>query len=61
MEFPTGCLSREYWRLMFNLTEEELNGRAFTRLGYGGTVWLETCQCQEQPRPFNPFQPFKIF
>ena len=57
MEYPSGCYPRSFWQGMFNLTEAELNGRAFGKLGYGGTIRLGVCDCQEQPSLFSPFDP----
>ena len=60
MEIPTGCYPREFWRGMFNMTEAELNGQACVKLGIPGIIRLESCQCEATPRPFDPFQPFRI-
>ena len=63
MEFPTGCFPREFWRTMFNLTEDELNGQSFARLGYSGTVRLECCRGQDPDLGslVDPFNPLRIF
>jgi len=60
MEFPTGCLPRDYWKWMFNLTEDELNGQSFARLGYSGTMRLESCRGQDPIQPLDPFNPLRI-
>jgi len=61
MDIPTGCLPREFWRGMFNMTEDELNGQMCAKLGVQGIIRLEPCNCQEAFLPFDPFQPWRVF
>jgi len=60
MEIPTGCLPREFWCGMFNLTEDELNGQACAKLGVQGIIRLEPCKCKEIPIAIVPWEPFRV-
>ncbi len=46
---PSGCSSRETWRVMLNLRDEETDGRPFYVLGSGG-VTGRLLPCPHQPR-----------
>jgi len=52
-----GCYPRDVLRVMLNLSEAELSGQAFVRLGMPGIMQVVSCPCQCN-NPFNPFEPF---
>ncbi len=60
MEYMIGqCYPKEFLRGMFNLTEEELNGRPFAKLGFGGLLRIQPCIYRDVVA--NIFDPFQMF
>jgi len=62
MEHMIGqCYPRDFLRTMFNLTEEELDGQPFVKLGIQGILQVKVCIHEnKETNFFHPFDPFRL-
>ena len=44
---PTGCYPGDFWRNLYNLSDQELNGGLIVKLGLP-TFQLQRCECKSE-------------